>query len=252
MNQNLGVIIEQPQPSGVGKFLFRNPMRDWLPFEPNAEWQLLNHVDVMACVSYSLCHIIETQIFFLTGKKVDLSERFLAKMSKTTRQGNYLSVVADTALEGLVMQDEWPVDPNATWDEFYSEIPQAIKNKALDFKKNWDMSWRWITFDQITDALKEAPIQIIINNNTHAVELVNSTTYFDSYAPFNKPFSAATYFLLFTINPKNMNQTKLVLSKDGHTVYRCEPIATTFDDLKAQMGVIGVEIPNPIPPSSSL
>src|SRR5258708_13254303 len=85
----------------------------------------------------------------------------------------------------------------------------------------------WITFEQITDAIKKAPNQFIINNNTHSVELVNSTTYFDSYAPFNKPFSAATYFLLFTINPKNMNQTKLVLSKDGHTVYRCEPIATT-------------------------
>lgn len=51
---------------------------------------------------------------------------------------------------------------------------------------------------------------------------------------------------------KNMNQTKVRLSKDGKTVYECRPIATSFEEYKKQASVEGIEIPNPIPPISDL
>lgn len=54
------------------------------------------------------------------------------------------------------------------------------------------------------------------------------------------------------INNKPMNQTKIVLSKDGKTVYRAVPVATDFENFKKQAGVEGIEVPNPIPPASSL
>ena len=52
--------------------------------------------------------------------------------------------------------------------------------------------------------------------------------------------------------PTMPNQSKVVLSKDGHTVYVCTPIATDFANFQKQASVEGIEIPNPIPPSSSL
>lgn len=68
------------------------------------------------------------------------------------------------------------------------------------------------------------------------------------------------YFLSgFTFNPwtlipkdQNMNQTKVVLGKDGKTVYKATPIAEDFENFKKQAGVEGIVVPTPIPPASTL
>lgn len=49
-----------------------------------------------------------------------------------------------------------------------------------------------------------------------------------------------------------VNQTKLVLGKDGKTVYKAIPVATTFDDLVKQCAVEGITVPDPIPPATIL
>jgi hypothetical protein len=49
----------------------------------------------------------------------------------------------------------------------------------------------------------------------------------------------------------NMSEIKIVLSKDGQTVYKCEPIVD-MDELNAMASVEGFVVPSPIPPSSSL
>lgn len=51
---------------------------------------------------------------------------------------------------------------------------------------------------------------------------------------------------------EKMNQTKVVKSKDGHTLYLCRPIATDFENFKKQADVEGIIIPDPIPSSNSL
>ena len=48
------------------------------------------------------------------------------------------------------------------------------------------------------------------------------------------------------------NQTKVVLSKDGRTVYVCTPMAMKYEEFQKQANVEGIEIPNPIPPATSL
>jgi hypothetical protein len=61
-----------------------------------------------------------------------------------------------------------------------------------------------------------------------------------------------------TMNPHDfykdvdMNETKIVVSKDGQTLYKCTPIATDYPNFLKQAGVEGITVPNPIPPSSSL
>lgn len=58
--------------------------------------------------------------------------------------------------------------------------------------------------------------------------------------------------IIFNYKPKRMNQTKVVLSKDGHTVYKAVPVATSWDEFKRQSEVEGIEIPPVIPSASTL
>jgi hypothetical protein len=67
-------------------------------------------------------------------------------------------------------------------------------------------------------------------------------------------FDSGYMFNAYTLVARNtlMNQTKIVLGKDGKTVYKATPVATTFDDMLKQAAVEGIEVPNPIPPASTL
>lgn len=67
-------------------------------------------------------------------------------------------------------------------------------------------------------------------------------------------FDSAHMFDAWTLIPRSImqNQTKLVLGKDGKTVYKATPVATDFENLKKQASVEGIEVPNPIPPAASL
>lgn len=58
-------------------------------------------------------------------------------------------------------------------------------------------------------------------------------------------------FIILNYKP-TMNQTKIVVGKDGKTLFKATPIATDFENFKKQLGVEGIELPNPIPPASSL
>lgn len=58
--------------------------------------------------------------------------------------------------------------------------------------------------------------------------------------------------ILFDYKDTVMNQAKVVLSKDGKTVYVATPIATDWPNFVKQASVEGIDVPNPIPPASSL
>jgi hypothetical protein len=68
-------------------------------------------------------------------------------------------------------------------------------------------------------------------------------------------FKSGFMFNAYTLAPKEIvmqNQTKIVLGKDGKTVYKAIPVATDFENFKKQASVEGIEVPNPIPPATSL
>jgi hypothetical protein len=55
-----------------------------------------------------------------------------------------------------------------------------------------------------------------------------------------------------TINKPIMNETQVVLSKDGKTIWLCTPVATDWPNFLKQAAVEGITVPATIPPSSSL
>lgn len=58
--------------------------------------------------------------------------------------------------------------------------------------------------------------------------------------------------VILSYEGQSMNETKVALSKDGHTVYECTPIAIPLDQYKKQAGVQGIVVPDIIPAISSL
>lgn len=231
---------------------------DWRPFVPVHEKQK-DPLETMACVSFSCNNDLEIQYKFF-GIDVNYSDKFLAKMSGTTPQGNNLDKVADTArLVGLVTENEYPNNPKAqTWNEYYKEISMDVINKAVP----QDIAFEETSVDptNLKKQLKQCPLQIVIpaTHPNHAVTLlcIEGTNAWiqDHYSqPVRKiPVSSIYYALKIVLNKPNMNQTQLRLGKDGRTVYKVVPIATDFENLKKQASVEGITVPNPIPPISEL
>jgi len=207
--QNTGLVIEPIRPtdwkaegvSGVTKVVLKGDGQYDL-YLPDEERQAQKLFDSRACVTFSATDLLETifnlklatnalspaQIAFLKNEgyvdpftgKVNFSDRFTAKLSGTTPDGNNFAAVGDSIRkDGLLPEKEWPwpveivEDPTAegyqkNWNIYYKEIPQALKDKAKRFLQHFQINYEW-TFIQgsggnvvtaIKQALPNGPVQI--------------------------------------------------------------------------------------------
>lgn len=224
--KNLGALLGRKTTdyiAGTLPFEERKPDGDWTSSCPPGEWQYKDGQDLMACVTFSALNSIEAQELHLTGKQVNYSDRWIAKMSGTTKQGNYLYKVADTIREsGLVTEEDYPTTSYA-WDEYYADIPEPLLSQLKEKGQQWlathQVNYEWLTVNDwnLDHHLKHAPIQVVIPG--HAVlgiyspaELMN---YFDSYGPFfkNTPISNLADALKIVLTIKNMYTRYLVFHK---------------------------------------
>jgi hypothetical protein len=205
---NYGLIEGQRKDDYLGGTLpyeVRLESGDWTPYLPKGEWQYKNGVDTMACVTFSALNAIETQYKFLTGTERNFSDRFTARMSGTTSEGNYLFRVTDSIRrDGLVDESVWPSPENFTWETYYTTPPIEVINQARTFLDDFVVQYEWIdvTRDSLIHHLKHSPIQVTIPG--HAILNFYTTAdvqkYFDSYEPFIKertePFVSAMKIVL--------------------------------------------------------
>jgi len=193
--KNHGVIEGKRKTDYVAGYLpyrIMLPSGNWESYLPSTERQRFQGGDTMNCVAFSLLNCIETQLKLFTGEEINLSDRFLGKMSGTTRQGNWLYIVADALRKyGIVKEEDWPPPPVFTWEDYYSEIPQFIIDKARKFLDDYSFSYEWIepiTVKNLKRHLKHAPLQVVIPG--HAVMMFYCDDkvwkYFDTYYPFIK------------------------------------------------------------------
>lgn len=216
-NINHGVLLGQRDTdfvAGTLPYKELNPSGNWTGFVPPGEWQGSSHADSMACVTFSALNCIETQERFLTGNQWNYSDRWIAKMSGTTPEGNYLYKVADTIRKyGLVLEEDYPAPKDFTWNEYYADIPKKkldeLLAKGQDWLKTHDVAYEFLTPDDwnLDYHLKHAPIQVVIPG--HAIEGIYSPgdvmNYFDSYSPYNKQtkvkYLQSAMKLVLTIKP---------------------------------------------------
>ncbi|MFA5391896.1 MAG: hypothetical protein WC331_10805 [Candidatus Omnitrophota bacterium] len=261
--KNTGVLIREPSVTdwiaGEATGLVvedRMPKEGWGPYLGTGEKQHSVYMDSMACLTFSGVRLTAIQINymiragllearivsalnalgFLDEKgEFNASDRFTAKMSGTTRQGNYAVNVPDSIRHhGLLPEKDWPYPreqrtPAFDWDDYYAEIPEELKTKALEILKLFDFNWEWlsvnrqITIAQAKEWIKAAPFQILSpvcapwdgsiipacgRNVSHATVIYGATDVFedfDTYDPFKKRLAAdypIPYALRIYVQPK--------------------------------------------------
>ena len=203
--KNTGVIIKQNktdwQVGAESGITYKEVCQDWTPYLPTYEAQR-KPFETYACGTFSCLNCLETQLKKQTGKEYNFSERFTAKMSGTTNKGNTLQAVIDSIRkDGWLLEEDYPYTDGMTFEEFYQEIPQHLKDKAIQNRDNadWQVNYEWAfvnnchpDLEAIKVQLKQAPLQRATSyssglcNFEHAVMLyrVDSTGIYiyDSYA----------------------------------------------------------------------
>lgn len=193
--KNRGLLHSPPPQSEIrlGSSLverYQLESRDWRPYLPLFETQLGGNYDTMACVTFSALNCLEIMRNFYGLSGLNFSDRFTAKMSGTTVNGNYLWKVAESIKrDGLIGEPLWPNEA-ATRSEYYKEIPQNLKEDAKGIFEAHKIESEYVPADPETmwKALAIAPLQIAIlaysapvngispriqGNPNHAVTIVN-------------------------------------------------------------------------------
>lgn len=232
---NHGVISPEKRPQDylAGEFTFisyevRNPNGDWRPYLVEREKQY-GKQDSMSCVSFSACSSIEMQEKLITGKENNYSDRFIAKMSGTTPEGNYLYKVGDAIRKfGLIREADYPAPANYTFSEYHANIPETLLSKfsaqGKEWLEQWDVKTEFVTPDRdsIRKHLKHAPLQIVIPG--HAIVCVvaadnNKVTYFDTYPHagdflYTAPYSSIQAAYKYVLTPKTMIK-RFIINDNG-------------------------------------
>lgn len=135
---------------------------DWRPFLPVFEHQR-KRTETQACVSFGTNSALEMIHKAKWGVEPNYSDRFLAKVSKTTRTGNTPNKVSQALRDnGAVKEEIWAFDPDMDWDEFYTEIPKSVLAKGLWWLENYDFGYEWVDGDEIREALQYSPVGVAV------------------------------------------------------------------------------------------
>jgi hypothetical protein len=175
MDKNFGLLQEKVNPRewvlGSNSPIVRggdeNILGDWRPYLPTKERQSYRkgnkYVDTMGCVSFSAINCLEILYKYKYKKELNFSDRALAKLSNTTKWGNYLYKVADEAQNGLVSEKTWPYPYDGaeyTWEDYYDEIPSDVLKDREYNKASMEINHEWVEKKDFKEALRYGPIQV--------------------------------------------------------------------------------------------
>ena len=235
---------------GALPFEERNPSGDWESVLPPEERQSNDGGDSMSCVTFAELNGIETQEKYQTGFFQEYSDRFIAKMSGTTREGNYLWKVAETIRKyGLVKEESYPKPPTPwTWDEYHKFIPADLQAKleveGKEWLKKWDVKYESVDFNKesLIKHLKMAPLTVVIPG--HAILNFRTTAqviyYFDQYDPFKKTVSGVIQAMKVVLYRKDQaipNEALLVDINYGDSGRQVEKLLNALDKLNWRLSI---------------
>ena len=292
---NTGVFIEPKADDwfikGYSGLTYKETLKsgNWRAWLPTDERQSNTGGDAMSCVSGATCHAIDTQLhyFMETGQLelglidwlrsegyIDLdgrpntSQRALAKISGTTKNGNSPNRVANAAdNEGFLPESDWTWDWNRAfnWNEFYSTLPQNLMVKMNAFLKFFDIGYEWVangepaTRAEIEYHLKHAPLILAAPTcppwgegiipacgapACHMTEIFNREDYTeieDTYAPYQKKLAAdypLNYVMKVVVSPLTF---EITTEQARYALNKFEEIRNAFP---ASNGLVSPEDPN--------
>lgn len=204
---NTGIVLEPLKDTdyiagGSSPITYQTRLQDgnWTPYAWDTENQFSSKGDALDCVAESFINAIEAQEFFLTGKKVNYSKRWVAKKSGTNQGkykglGNSYANVADWIHNnGLVLESSYPKTDNWTVDEFYKDIDPDLDQQLIAEGKAWLAKWDYsyeylsVTDPNLDYHLKHSPVNVVIPGHSvcgiySPAQLMN---YLDSYPSYFK------------------------------------------------------------------
>ncbi len=143
------------------------PDGQWIAYTPVGESQLNFGFDPQGCVSFGTLNCVETLLRRMFDITENFSDRYLAKVSNTTPQGNSPQKVAEALRKsGTPKERDWPITPDLTdWDAFYGSIPFVVQNKAKEFVKLFGFKHEYVktTPTELKQALKYSPLGISVS-----------------------------------------------------------------------------------------
>jgi hypothetical protein len=302
-NLSSGLIIEKPQKQD---FIFGadSPVKetlttkgDWSDYLPTREKQHSLYFDSMACVSFSAINVIEIIFTYLIKNKlltlenmewlnkycyfdtqgfVNFNDRYIAKLSGTTRQGNSGQRVADAIRHyGLVPQFRWdyPITqrtPVFDWDDFYQDVPEDIIQLGLEFLKRFEINYEQVYYTNLDEAILHSPLQVFISTRGELIDGILQKTNnkvnhavvkftkepVDSYYPILDTYELSNNYIrkvaldfkyhatgfIYNITQKNMSDTKILKDKNSNQVGVFFP-AHNSDAMKSYLKNIGRDVP---------
>jgi len=154
--------------SGAEKHVLRADGQ-YLGFLPRVEYQSAVYFDTMACVTFSALNCLEI-ILKVHEVEIDKSDRFTARMSNTTRTGNYLRSVAESIrVDGTVEESSWPFprmqrQPVFGWEEYYQLPDPAVIMEGKRWLVDWNVEWEWVpaTEEKLKEAMTYGPVQVCV------------------------------------------------------------------------------------------
>jgi len=229
-------------------------VNDWTPYLPENERQSRYNLDSMGCVSFSACNTLETlfnyyyindllsvedrvwlkEKGYIVNGKINFSDRFIAKMSGTTENGNYFYIVGDTIRKsGLVPESSWGWNEPFNWDQYYSEVSEEVVDLGLQFAERFKINYEFVSKnDLISEALTHSPLQVGVyawaNENgeyvfpegksaNHGVENFKVWDIFDTYDPFIKKLKEGYHYGSVVKYKVTFNDKPMRFLKEKHS-----------------------------------
>ncbi len=240
MTPNHGIIpeVEDEEDHVMGALSFHN----WKVIKPDSDWseeaskmikevQKGRYFDSMGCTGYGLMNDMEMLALAKWGELWNKSDRFINKMSGTSRRGNTMKRVLDCVRKnGVVNEEDWSWNRDKfTWDEYYAPIPQDVQAKGKLWLKKYKFGYDkvWVTKATLIEALKYSPLYVggyawykkgmlyySMGNPNHVFVLINSKQMicYDSYEPYIKQLDPA--FKLFYVRRIYLERTDATYNQE--------------------------------------
>jgi len=222
------------------------PNGQWDNYLPGFEPQFLKWAETYACTNFSSANCLETLLKRKYGIEYNLSDRKSAITSGTRcNWGNYLQRVADDWRHtGFLYEFEFPNPTEIKrCEDYYIPIPQELLDRAKSRLNEWEINYCWINSNEqaIKEALKYAPLQVVINNGTHAVMCYgyegNKAKIYDSYLYGGNPTYLCTY--LYDIDKITAVMKYNITKKETPKIRVDEKYGDKTDDFDLMFKIIG-------------
>ena len=235
------------------------PDGQWTKFLPEDEKQQGYRVETMACTVFSFLNVLEMLAKRKEFGDWNKSDRFTAKLSGVSYNGNTQSRVMDSVRKLYGTVDEWVWPSNIdifNWSQFYSVIPSDIQAKGFTFLNDYEVRYEAILTNAsaLKEGLKYSPIYLAgyawaeslglyrsWGNSNHAFTLVGYVDgshwlAYDSYSPYLKKLAWNYQFYypkLITLDKRgeqyNVNEVRKLIQRGWKYIIRAKSSGQIYE-----------------------